>query len=258
MRSVTSYLVCAARLVVCALLIALAAGESRAAEGFRLSAPDELVDTGVLKHILPRFSLKTGIPIELVLDGAEAEVALRSGGNGRVVFIGPNTTWRMRVRAQDHAGAARFADWLTSEIGQCAITGFAPTGVALFSLTDEEQVEEAEISFDGNAKRGRELSTVHCGRCHVVSDDNRMNAIGSTPSFFVLRTFVDWDTRFQSFYALKPHPAFTQVADVTAPFPSNLPPPIIPVEITLDDIEAILAYVSAITPANLGAPLQHQ
>ena len=85
-----------------------------------------------------------------------------------------------------------------------------------------------------------------------------MNAMGSTPSFAVLRTMPDWAARFQSFYALKPHAAFTQVEDVTAPFPINRPSPIVPVEVTLDEVEAILAYVAEMTPADLGAPIQFQ
>ena len=85
-----------------------------------------------------------------------------------------------------------------------------------------------------------------------------MNAIGSTPSFALLRTFEDWDYRFQAFFALKPHPAFTQVAEITEPFPEDVPSPIVPVEITLDDLDAILAFVATIAPADLGAPLQSQ
>lgn len=258
MPAVISSLVHVRNAVLFVVLILVAPMVARAADDFRLSAPAELVDTGLLKHILPRFSLKTGVRIELVPYEVEADVVLRPGGEGHAVFKGPQAVWHMRVRAQDHAGAARFADWLTSDIGRRAVSGFAPDGVALFGPPESEAVQAAEITFDGNFSRGKELSTLHCGRCHVVTEDNRMNAIGSTPSFFVLRTLADWDARFQSFYVLNPHPAFTQVAEVTEPFPANRPPPIIPVEITLDDLEAILAYVSAIQPADLGAPLKHQ
>jgi len=83
-----------------------------------------------------------------------------------------------------------------------------------------------------------------------------MNAIGSTPSFALMRNFGDWEGRFQTFFLLKPHPAFTQVADVTDPFPDNLPSPIAPIEVTLDEIDAIVAYVATIAPADLGAPVQ--
>ena len=85
-----------------------------------------------------------------------------------------------------------------------------------------------------------------------------MLGIGSTPSFFVLRALKDWDIRFQTFYSLNPHPSFTQIAEVTEPFPVDRPSPIVPVELTLDEFDAILAYVSALKPADLGAPLQLQ
>jgi hypothetical protein len=89
-----------------------------------------------------------------------------------------------------------------------------------------------------------------------VNETNKMNAIGSTPSFALMRNFPDWQERFETFYVLKPHAAFTQVSEVTAPFPENLPPPIAPVELTLEEIDAIAAYVSLIAPADLGAPIQ--
>ena len=85
-----------------------------------------------------------------------------------------------------------------------------------------------------------------------------MKAIGSTPSFALMRTFPDWQQRFETFFILKPHPAFTQVADVTEPFGSSLPSPIAPIEVTLDEIDAITAYVATIPPADLGAPIQSQ
>lgn len=222
---------------------------------FRLSAPGALVESGLLKHLLPRFSLKTSIRIEVV--EGEAEVVLAPGGAGVPVFSGAGATWRMRV-SSDHAGAARFADWITSEVGQRTLTGYMIDGVAPFTLPEAEAELEVAATFDGDAAQGLKVASQHCGRCHVVSNANRMNAIGSTPSFFVLRTLRDWDARFQSFFALNPHPAFTQVKDVTDPFPINLPPPIVPVEITQDDLEAILAYVHQLEPADLGAAIQHQ
>lgn len=222
---------------------------------FRLNAPDVLIGSGLLKHLLPRFSLKTQIRVEVV-DG-DAEIVLLPEGNGVAVFSGAGATWRMQVDGS-HAGAARFADWLTSEVGRRTLTSFEVDGVKLFTLPLEEAEAEAVASFEGDAAEGLKISSLHCGRCHVVSEANRMNAIGSTPSFHVLRSLSDWDERFQSFFALNPHPSFTQVADVTEPFPSNRPSPIAPVEITLDDLDAILAYVNQLEPADLGAPIQHQ
>ena len=94
------------------------------------------------------------------------------------------------------------------------------------------------------------------GRCHVIDDTNRMKGLGSTPSFQVLRTLPNWQGRFEAFYALAPHGAFTQVKDVTPPFDPRHPPPIVPLEMTLDDLEAIAAFAGTLPPADLGAPLQ--
>ena len=85
-----------------------------------------------------------------------------------------------------------------------------------------------------------------------------MNGIGSTPSFAVIKALPDWDLRFQAFYVLRPHAAFTQIEDVTPGFDPELPPPIVPVEMTLDDLNDLMAYVATITAADLGAPIQLQ
>ncbi|MEO3416995.1 hypothetical protein AAFO92_20265 [Roseovarius sp. CAU 1744] len=228
-----------------------AAGE----RDFRLNAPKALVESGVLQHLLPRFSLKTQIRVAVV--GDEAEVVLTPEGDGVAVFSGAGATWYMRV-TPGHVGAERFAEWMISEVGQRTVTSYTVDGVQPFTLPAAEAETRVAETYEGDAAQGLKLSNVHCGRCHVVSEANRMNAIGSTPSFHVLRSLGDWDSRFRAFFALNPHPAFTQVQDVTEPFPINRPSPIAPVEITLEDLDAILAYVSRLEPANLGAPIQHQ
>ncbi|MEO0760718.1 MAG: hypothetical protein AAFZ09_02745 [Pseudomonadota bacterium] len=102
---------------------------------------------------------------------------------------------------------------------------------------------------------GEKLATFACGRCHVVSERNRMGGIGSTPSFAAMRTIEDWERRFRTFYALRPHGAFTQVEGVTPPFDPLRPPAIHPVEVTEADIEAIVDFARSIPPKDLGAPL---
>ncbi|WP_306112653.1 MULTISPECIES: hypothetical protein [unclassified Roseovarius] len=244
--------------ILLSLIVALASVPHLVAAGerdFRLSAPETLIESGLLKHLLPRFSLKTQIRVELV-DGA-AEVTLAPDGDGVAVFTGAGATWHMTVAA-DHPGAARFADWLTSEVGHRTLTSFEVDGAQPFTLPEVAEAVATVETYDGDAAEGLKLSSLHCGRCHVVSADNRMNAIGSTPSFHVLRSLRDWDNRFRAFFALNPHPAFTQIEDVTEPFPINRPSPIAPVEMTLDDLDAIMAYVSRLEPANLGAPIKHQ
>ena len=145
---------------------------------FRLMAPAVLVESGLLKHLLPRFSLKTQIRIDLT--EGEAEVVLTPDGDGQPVFTGAGATWRMRVQ-EGHAGAARFADWLSSEVGQRTVTSYSVDGAQPFSLPHAE-VETAPVeTYDGDADAGLKLSSVHCGRCHVVSEANRMNAIARPP-----------------------------------------------------------------------------
>ena len=70
---------------------------------------------------------------------------------------------------------------------------------------------------------GEKLTLFHCGRCHVISERNKYGGIGSTPSFGALRTLEDWEDRMRAFYALAPHPAFTQVEGITEPFAINRP-----------------------------------
>jgi mono/diheme cytochrome c family protein len=219
---------------------------------FTLAAPEALVDSGLMQYILPRFSLKTQTRITLVAPGEMADAAF--GETGMLVFEGLDTVWRFD--AGEDPDARSFADWLRSDVGRNTVDSYEVDGAALF--TSEVEVKQAvvDVSYDGDALRGEEVSLTHCGRCHVVSEKNRMNSIGSTPSFAVLRTLADWEHRFQAFYALNPHPAFTQVADVTEPFDPTRPSPIAAVEMTLADLENIMAFVQGIAPADLGGPVQ--
>lgn len=219
---------------------------------FTLSAPNTLVESGLLKYVLPRFSLKTQTRIEVLEDGATADASF--GDDGFVAFQGLDRVWRLSVG--DDPDALRFADWLRSDVGRNTIDSYQVDGTALF--TSEVEVEQVVVAltYDGDAVRGEEVSLTNCGRCHVVSDKNRMNSIGSTPSFAVLRTLTDWEDRFQAFYVLNPHPAFTQIEDVTEPFDPSRPSPIHALELTLDDLENIMAFVQGIAPADLGRPIQ--
>lgn len=96
---------------------------------------------------------------------------------------------------------------------------------------------------------------VNCGRCHVIGKINRMGGIGSTPSFAAIRALPDWEARMRSFYALNPHPAFTQIEGVTEPFPENRPSPIHPLRLTPKQIDVIVEFVRGIEPKDLGATI---
>ncbi|MCV6585355.1 MAG: hypothetical protein OIF47_07455 [Marinibacterium sp.] len=222
----------------------------------RIHAPDVLVETGLMRHILPRFSLKTGQRVVLVDDPAGAD--LRLGAQGAPLFQGMGQVWALEIATPDDPGTARLVGWLTGTVGTRTILGFAPDGTVLFQPPDRVEVAKAPVRIDGDAKAGHTISRVKCGRCHAVDAAGRKTDIGSTPSFFVLRSLPDWDQRFAAFYALNPHPAFTQVPEVTPPFPIDRPSPIVPIAITLDELEAVMAYVAVIDAADLGAPLAHQ
>ena len=153
---------------------------------------------------------------------------------------------------------ATLADWLTGDVGRRTILSFKQDGQAVFEApVVVAEVEEA-VELDGDAARGADLALSACGRCHVVGEVNRMNGIGSTPSFAVLRSLDDWLERFLAFYALNPHPSFTIIPDVTEPFDETRPSPISPVTLTLEELENIVAYTATMDPADLGSPIAHQ
>ncbi|MCA1297262.1 cytochrome c [Stappia indica] len=92
------------------------------------------------------------------------------------------------------------------------------------------------------ARRGEELSQQHCARCHVISPDNRMGGIASTPSFMILiKALDDWHDRFQTFHARRPHPAHVRFVGDAARAPDH-PATITEVILVHDDIAAIVAY----------------
>jgi len=229
-----------------------AAAPLAAQEAVTVQVPEEIVATGLMKHVMPRFSLKTGQRLRLVEDAGAVVI----GTEGAPLMAGLGTVWA--VTHEDSPRAARFADWLTSEIGQRTIASFAPEGTAPFGPPPETALADSALVFEGDAALGLKVSEVHCKRCHAVTPGKRFSDIGSTPSFFVLRTLSDWPDRFAAFFALNPHPAFTQIADVTAPFPENRPPPIATIEMTLEEIDAVLAYVAGLQAADLGGALVHQ
>ncbi|WP_296424881.1 hypothetical protein [Yoonia sp.] len=237
-------------------LIPISAGAQD--NSIRLAIPDPLLETGFMDYLLPRFSLKSAIRVDRVPVGAPADLVLTREPAGQVVFIGADAQWYLDTQI-DSPTAMRFADWLTSDAGGRAITGFQPQGDTIFLLPQPDAPVVVRVPINpALAAKGGDLSLDHCGRCHVVSDANRMKGIGSTPSFALIRTFSDWDTRFQTFYVLKPHPAFTQITDVTDPFDPARPSPIVPLHITAEDLDAIIAFVATIAPADLGAPMQSQ
>ena len=109
-----------------------------------------------------------------------------------------------------------------------------------FALTLLFALLPATAGAEGDAQKGREIAVQHCGRCHVVPDYNPMGGIGSTPSFRLLAELDDGLERFETFFIRRPHPAFVRMQD-TEP-PTNLPAALQPFEMTIADLEDLLAY----------------
>jgi len=223
--------------------------------GFGLTSPAALQDSGFLRFLLPRFSLKTGIHVALGVNNPEAIISTDDGvplmeGLGQVFYV--QIPEADSPRAQK---AKRFAAWLDSDIGRRAIAQFTLEGAQVFTPIETLQAAAPASVFHGNAARGEAFALANCGRCHVIGDRNKMKGIGSTPSFPVLRSLNDWDARFSTFYARIPHPAIVQLEGVSKPFDPAFPPASQALRLTLDQLEDILTFVSTLQAADLGAPL---
>ncbi len=104
----------------------------------------------------------------------------------------------------------------------------------------------AQAWAGGDAATGRKFSETHCARCHVVGDFNPMGGIGSTPSFQLLAKRGDWLERFETFFDRRPHPVFVRVPDVARW--TELPSHVMEFEVTLANIEDIVAFVETLKP----------
>lgn len=241
--------------IFCFILVMICLSGAALAEQKRigLAAPEELIETGLLKFILPRFALKHGVRVQF-----DAPFTAEISRTGKTpIFEDGQGIWYLSVSEETEA-SEKFVVWILSDVGKRTIHGFTGKNGETFNADIQIAAVVEERVMSGNAEVGHRLAVTHCGRCHVIDESNRMKAIGSTPSFAVLRSLPGWELRFTGFYDLKPHPSFTQITDVTDPFDKTRPPPIAPIELTLDDLENIVAFVSAIEPADLGAPIQYQ
>ncbi|WP_373050307.1 c-type cytochrome [Thalassovita aquimarina] len=239
-----------------AVLVFLCLGSAGATEEerqFRLRADPELERSGLMRFVLPRFTLKTGRRVELVTDQADMVFAVLPDGTP-VVARGPRV-FSARLDS-DNSAAKRFYDWLLSDVGQATLLDFTPeTGPRFAPVTVKGAVEE--VVFEGDVALGAAVAGRHCTRCHRVSPEDR-STIGSTPSFMALRALPDWHERFTAFFALNPHPSFLRVEGVSPEFDPGRPPTITPVVVTPEEVDALLTYVSTVTPAYLGEEIRHQ
>ncbi len=259
------------RLVLATLLGWMLTVSDGAAEVRRmvLAVDADVVASGLVDWLVPRFALKHAIRAEVVTAstedlGADADAviapdaaigAMAPAADARPAFhVDGGGAWSVAVLAEGQAGATArlFRDWLTGEVGQRTVASFpGPPRYLPGALQDADR---AEARPSGEAGPGLRLALVHCGRCHVVGPANRMGGIGSSPSFAALRAIPDWEAKFAAFWTANPHPSFTQVEGMTQPFARA--PHIAPVELTLQEAQAIAAYAATIAPKDLGQSVQ--
>lgn len=272
------------RAVLMTMILLLFAGAAGAqGKMFALVADDRLVSSGLIDYLIPRFSLKYGMRVTVlpapgdtvadIVAGGDADAALAAWETVRgLVEAGRAREPRNAFRSAKPDGggpfsiallpdrengehAARFARWLLSDIGQRTITNF--TGESVRYLPGTAPEVEVEVALpEGDAEEGERLSLLHCARCHVVSDKNRFGGIGSTPSFAAMRSIDNWLERFLNFWDENPHPSFLQVEGMTDPFDPQRPPHVAPIEITQDELAAIVAFAGTIEPKDLGAAIE--
>lgn len=265
------------RILLVLLALALPAPASAQGKAMVLVADGRLQDSGLLDHLAPRFGLKHGIRVTIIpsgradlrglVPGADAVLTDRALGRAlaeegltaapRPVFnsAGAETYVLLVVPgAENEAHAGRFSDWLLSEVGRRTVTGFE--GPVRYDTGAGKAVAKEVQLPEGDTAEGMKLSTFHCGRCHVVDQANRFGGTGSAPSFAAMRSMEDWEAKFLNFWDAPPHPSFTQVDGVTEPFDPLRPPHIAPVEMTLDELAAIVAFAASVAPIDLGAPVQ--
>lgn len=240
------------RIVLFVFFLAALPVRGEEAREFTLSLADEIAASGLADYILPRFALKTGRRANIVTGDADARLASVEGAppvmaRGDIVFA-------LVIEGENDA-ARRFADWLRSDVGQKTIAAFAPTDGPAFGPPPEVSVRTV-TKIEGDAALGREVAEAHCARCHRIAPEMTGMTLGSTPSFSALKTLQDWSERFTAFYALNPHPSFLLVKGISPPFDPSRPPPIVPVEVTVDEVEALLAYVAQVPAADLGADIE--
>ncbi len=189
--------------------------------------------------------------------GDAAEIALIPGGtDGARVFANAQGTEYRVVLQSDDPGAAKFLDWLRSGPGRAAVESFPRDAPPAYTTTLAVVAVAEAVKIDGDAVLGSGLALRHCGRCHVVDQRNRMGGIGSTPSFAAMRGRPHWVDLFRKYWSENPHPSFTEVIGVTEPFSDTNLTHIAPVRITLEQIDAITAFVETLEPLDLGRPIQ--
>lgn len=239
------------------LLLPLLLATPALADPLPIAMPPEMTATGFAKHLLPRFKFRSRIALTPVAPDAAADLAFRADGDGTPLLQGRDgTTYALVFPKGDEAGE-KLQEWLRSKPGQRVLESFPRDGPPLFTLYAAAKVQVQEAMPQGDVALGSDLALLHCGRCHVVDQRNRMGGIGSTPSFGALRARLNWNDLFLKFWAEPPHPSFTHIPGMNENFTDTRPSRIAPVELTEAEVDAIIAFIATIKPKDLGAPVRY-
>ena len=235
----------------------------------RVSAAPELIDSGLIAWLTPRFRFKTRVTIDAAphasSDAADPDLLILPAADAPETSA-PRTPIASRDGAQYVAialrdgeqgrNAKKLVSWLVSSAGARAIQKFEPETGAPFGPPGDAAPIQTAAAVSPEINQGEKLALQHCGRCHVISDKNKYGGIGSTPSFGALRTIPNWRAKFDAFWTLNPHPSFTQIEGVTEPFPPERPPHIAPIELSLEEAAAIAAFAASMAPKDLGGEVK--
>ncbi len=244
------------KLITVAWVSSLAMGFNSA---FGLSLSHEIViPSELVQYVIPRFSLKTRIrfdqvessgDIQLVTERPETGAEVLKLVSGETVYI---TAVGGAVESSDYRA---FVDWLVSEPGRATIADFELDGRQIAIPTAADEAAPIEMVIVGNIDHGRELSSDHCRRCHKVDRADKYAGIDNAPSFHAMRSFDDWYIRFSRFYAVSPHKALISV-EGSGIEKNRALITIAPIDLQMDDINDIVAFVNSLTPLDLGKPIQ--
>ncbi len=243
-------------LVVVGLLLATTHGTR--AHALSLSVHPDLPE-GLISYLLPRFTLKTQVRFTRLPKDGDLQFIVRDTEQSVAIFdLADGTRGYLRAASwlQDDPDYVKFKDWLLSDAGRATILDYQEAGQAVATPVDPEPEVEMPVVIVGDAAVGEALSLEHCSRCHKVDRANKYSGMDSSPSFHAMRGFDDWFVRFSSFYTVSPHKALISVQGSGISKDRDLIP-IAPIDLTIEQVNDIVAFVHSLEPLDLGRPIQY-
>ena len=144
----------------CAFLAVTPAALTQEVREFRLQVDDELVVSGLMAYLLPRFALKTGRRAKLTNDSPDLKI-VKTAQAGKAVLARAGRVFAL-VPMTANPAAGRFAQWLRSDIGQTAIAAFAPDLVLYLAGVDplaSDRLGRLAMTHAGLAERDHRVLT---------------------------------------------------------------------------------------------------